>query len=404
MRQQPFDASVYGLGYIGIPTLAVLAEFGLRVCGIDIVETKVLELNAGQLTYPEETIQVLINEAHTKGLISASTDPQISDIHIIVVPTPLKFNDLNSPKPDTSAVVNAAKSISSVLRKGDLIIVESTCPVGTTQYIKSLIIDLTGFSASDFDVVYCPERVLPGNIYEELRHNNRIIGGEITHYLELARNLYGLFCDGEIHITTARTAEMVKLVENSYRDVNIAFANEVSMLADSLKCDHKLVIQLANMHPRVNILKAGCGVGGHCIAVDPYFLISADLDNTHLINAARSVNSKKPLWVASQIINFVESQELSLSNISICCLGLSYKPNVDDYRESPAIQIVKILSQSHLHVLIHDPFCEPSVPGCQLLDKNTNLYSIKYKFILVGHDIYLSDSKLMSSVSAVFSE
>ena len=404
MSQQSFQVSVYGLGYIGIPTLAILAESGLSVCGIDVVENKVQQLSEGRLLYPEEKIQLLIDTALTNGLLSANTVPQISDIHIIVVPTPLEFNSENKPIPDISAVINAAKTIATVLRKGDLIIIESTCPVGTTQYIKSFISDLTGYGSSEFDVVYCPERVLPGNIYNELRHNNRMIGGEIKHYLDIAYELYERFCVGEIHLTTAKTAEMVKLVENSYRDVNIAFANEISMLADSLECDHKLVIQLANMHPRVNILQPGCGVGGHCIAVDPYFLVSADSDNTHLINAARSVNSKKPDWVAQKILSFVQSHELSLTNIPICCLGLAYKPNVDDFRESPSIEILKILSHSSLNVHIHDPFCKPIVPGCHLLDNDFDLQSFKYKFLLVGHDFYLSDLNLMSSISANFSD
>lgn len=404
MRQQSIQVSVYGLGYIGIPTLAVLAESGLSVCGIDIIEDKVQQLNEGQLFYPEEKIQQLIDSARTKGLLSANTVPQPSDVHIIVVPTPLEFNSKYKPQPDLSAVINAAKTISTVLRKGDLIIIESTCPVGTTQYIKSLISDLTGFGSLDFDVVYCPERVLPGNIYFELRNNNRIIGGEIKQYLDIAFKLYERFCVGEIHLTTAKTAEMVKLVENSYRDVNIAFANEISMLADSFECDHKLVIQLSNMHPRVNILQPGCGVGGHCIAVDPYFLVSADSDNTHLIKAARSVNSKKPEWVANKILSFIQRHESSLTNISICCLGLAYKPNVDDYRESPSIEILKILSNSPLDVYAHDPFCKPTIPGCHLLDKDFDFESFKYKFILVGHDMYFSDSILMSSISANFAD
>jgi len=404
MKKLIFDVSVYGLGYVGIPTLAVMAETGLRVCGIDVVENKVQQLSTGQFIYPEENIQELIDSGYAKGLLFACKEAQISDIHIIVVPTPLEFVERHTPRPDVSAVINAAKSISTVLRKGDLIIIESTCPVGTTEYIKSLVSELTGFEFADFDVVYCPERVLPGNIHYELTHNNRIIGGGIQKYLDIAHKLYKRFCVGEVHLTTARTAEMVKLVENSYRDVNIAFANEISMLSHSLQCDHKLVIQLANMHPRVNILKPGCGVGGHCIAVDPYFLVSADSDNTHLINTARTVNSKKPSWVAQQILSFIQRKESTCINISICCLGLSYKPNVGDFRESPAIEIAGILSQSPLNVLAHDPFCTPSIAGCDVLDKDCDLYPLKYKFLLVGHDVYLKDSRLMSSVSAVFSD
>ena len=338
---------VVGLGYIGLPTAAVIARSGASVLGIDVSPNVVETINAGRIHIEEANLESLVRDMVASGSLRAALAPEPSDVFVIAVPTP--FTDGHAP--DIRYVLAATRSIAPAVRKGSLVIVESTCPVGTTEAVRDALRDARpdlsfpdgGDAPTDVCVAYCPERVLPGKILEELVSNDRSIGGLSPACTARAVDFYKGFVAGECVGTTARTAEMCKLVENSFRDVNIAFANELSIICDTLDLDVWEVIRLANRHPRVNILQPGPGVGGHCIAVDPWFIVDSDPDNARLIRTAREVNDGKAHYVLARASALADAHP----DAAIACLGLSFKANIDDLRESPALEIALELARQY---------------------------------------------------------
>lgn len=337
------NVAVIGLGYIGLPTAAILAANGLSVIGVDLNSRVVDEVNAGKVPFVEPDLGIHVAGAVSQGSLVAQTTTPAADAYIVAVPTP--FADDKSA--DLRFVRAAAQGIAPMLRGGELIILESTSPPGTTAMLADFVLDLRPDlsldGAADRPAVmfaHCPERVLPGRIMIELVTNDRIVGGLTDEAASAAAALYSVFCQGSIHLTNAATAEMAKLVENAYRDVNIAFANELSVISDNLGINVWDLIELANHHPRVDILKPGPGVGGHCIAVDPWFIVAADRDNSRLIRTAREVNDSKPDHVVAQVMAAVSD----IQKPTIAALGLAFKANIDDVRESPAVEIVQQLA------------------------------------------------------------
>jgi UDP-N-acetyl-D-mannosaminuronic acid dehydrogenase len=333
---------VIGLGYIGLPTATVLANNGFEVHGVDINEKAVELINNGQVHIYEPDLDIMVKKAVESGNLKASVIPEKADVFIIAVPTPFKENH----KPDLTYVEQATRSISPYLEPGNIVILESTSPVGTTEKVAEWILEEREDLSIDENrenrifVSHCPERVLPGKILKELIENNRIIGGINEESTKRTVGFYKSFVKGKILETNARTAELSKLAENAFRDVNIAFANELSMICDELDINVWELINLANHHPRVNILQPGPGVGGHCIAVDPWFIVDVAPETAKLIRTARMVNDSKPYFVIEKI----KEATKNLQNPTIACLGLAFKANVDDLRESPAVKIVKELS------------------------------------------------------------
>lgn len=348
---------VVGLGYIGLPTASILATKGHSVLGVDISPEVVGTINSGNIHIVEPDLDILVRSAVNSGKLKASTTPEEADTFILAVPTPFMATAGNPKAPDISYVESATRAIAPALRPGNLVILESTSPVGTTERVR----DIIGQTRPDLDgagifVAHCPERVLPGQIIRELVDNDRIVGGIDRPSAEMARDLYKTFCSGTIFLTDSRTAEMAKLVENSYRDVNIGFANELSMICDRLGINVWELISLANRHPRVNILQPGPGVGGHCIAVDPWFIVAAAPDEARLIRTARQVNDRKPHWVLER----VKSKADRFKNPVIGCLGLAFKANIDDLRESPALEITRDLIAAGVGTVMA---CEPNANG-----------------------------------------
>ena len=356
------SVSVVGLGYIGLPTAAVLASRKKTVIGVDVNQNTVDVINSGNVHIVEPGLDILVAEAIKSGFLKAVSSPEPADVFLITVPTPFFKSKLENsvPKPDICYIERASRAIAKLLKKGDVIILESTSPVGTTEKMarwlaqerQDLTFPQTHGSASDIRIAYCPERVLPGNIINELIQNDRVIGGMTKSCSEAAVNFYSSFVKGNCLITNARTAEMTKLTENASRDVGIAFANELSVICDELDIDVWELISLANRHPRVNILQPGPGVGGHCIAVDPWFIVSEVPDKAQLIHTARKVNDSKPTWVIEKvkmaIAGFLmENPNKKAKDIIIACYGLAFKSDIDDLRGSPALNIIKELS--HLH-------------------------------------------------------
>jgi UDP-N-acetyl-D-mannosaminuronic acid dehydrogenase len=341
---------VLGLGYIGLPTASILATKGFSVVGVDVNPKVVDTINKGNIHIVEPDLDILVKSAALSGNLTASAKPQEADVFIIAVPTPFK----KDKKPDLSFVEGATESIIPVLKKGNLVILESTSPVGTTEsQVSAKIAAKTGWKpGEDYFVAHCPERVLPGRILRELVDNDRIIGGINRASAEVARDLYKTFVSGNIFLTDCNTAEMSKLVENASRDVNIAFANELSMICDRLGIRVWEVIELANKHPRVNILQPGPGVGGHCIAVDPWFIVDSAPQEARLIRMAREVNDSKPHFVVEK----VKKQAQKFKAPVIGCLGLAYKNDVDDLRESPALDITRALIKEDVGTILA---CEP---------------------------------------------
>ena len=342
--------SVIGLGYIGLPTAALLASQGIQVVGVDVNKSVVDTVNRGAVHIVEPELSILVKNAVSEGNLCAKIVPVKADVFIVSVPTPFK----EGFEPDLSYIESAAKSISAVLEKENLVILESTSPVGTTEKMmkimqkerSDLIFPVPGVDESliDIHLAHCPERVLPGKIVHELVNNDRVIGGLTNYCSNKARDFYKTFVVGKCFITDVRTAELCKLVENSFRDVNIAFANELSLICDKLNVNVWDLIGLANHHPRVNILQPGPGVGGHCIAVDPWFIVNSAPEESKLISMARKINDNKPKYVIYKINNAAESINLANKEINIVCLGLSFKADIDDLRESPAVNIVSSLS------------------------------------------------------------
>jgi UDP-N-acetyl-D-mannosaminuronic acid dehydrogenase len=345
---------VIGLGYIGLPTAALIASNGFLVSGIDIDENIVSTINEGKIHIIENDLEASVKSAVLSGQLKAFSKIQQSDIYIICVPTPF-HRKKNIPEPNIDYVLSATKSIAPFIKSGDLIILESTCPVGTTKNIQQTLIDC-GANLEDVHIAYCPERVLPGKIMTELVENDRIIGGLTSISTKKVIDFYRLFVNGNIAETDAKTAEMCKLAENSFRDLNIAFANELSMICIKQEIDVWNLIKLANKHPRVNILQPGIGVGGHCIAVDPWFIISQDTENTKLIRTAREVNNYKTKWVIDKIKSNVDNC-IPKKGIKpkIVCLGLAYKPNIDDLRESKALEVAETLLAEGYEVITVEP-------------------------------------------------
>lgn len=340
--KQP-EVVMIGLGYIGLPTAALIASKNISVQGVDINPVVVDTINRGKIHIVEQQLDVAVANAVKTGFLKAAAFPVEASTYLIVVPTPFKGRN----EPDISFVEAATKSIVPILKKGDLYIIESTSPIGTTEKMRDLIYSERPELEGVICIAYCPERVLPGNIMYELVHNDRVIGGIDEKSTEKAINFYSRFVRGKLHPTNARTAEMCKLVENSSRDVQIAFANELSLICDKANINVWELIELANKHPRVNILQPGSGVGGHCIAVDPYFLVSTYPLESKIISAAREINNFKSFWCAEKIQSTKLQFELKYGRkASIALMGLAFKPNIDDLRESPAKYIVQKILQS----------------------------------------------------------
>jgi len=379
---------IVGLGYIGLPTAALIANSGFKVSGVDIHQNIVQIINKGGIHIVEPDLDIAIKEAIESENFKAYIDVQKSDIYIICVPTPF-HKSLGVPIPNIDYVLDAAKSIAKHLKSGDLIIIESTSPVGTTETVRNYIKD-SGVNIDNINIAYCPERVLPGKILKELVENDRIVGGIDIKSTKLASDFYRNFVKGEVFETTAKTAEMCKLVENSSRDVSIAFANELSIICDKEDINVWELIELANKHPRVNILQPGAGVGGHCIAVDPWFIVSRDEDNSRLIRTAREVNDFKTNWVIERI-KIAVSDINAKKNIKpiVACLGLAFKPDIDDLRESPALEIVSSLSKQGYDLIV----VEPNIKNHELFSM-TDIYSAidqaDLLVILVRHKEFLS--------------
>ena len=346
---------IFGLGYVGLPTAAVFADAGLRVIGVDVNQSAVDSINAGQPHIVEPHLEELLKKVVASGNLVATTTPKPADIFVIAVPTPFK----GDKQPDLSFVQSASDMIAPLLKPGDLVILESTSPVGTTDQISKwlaaersdLIFPHQDEAGCNIHLAHCPERVLPGKVIYEVVHNDRIIGGMTPACSAAAVNFYQYAVKGECHITNARTAELAKLSENTFRDVNIAFANELSLICDRLDIDPWALIALTNRHPRVNILQPGPGVGGHCIAVDPWFIVAGAPEEARLIRTAREVNDAKPQWVVSKvraaIADFLAANpHKSEADVTVACFGLAYKPDIDDLRESPAVEIVRTLGRS----------------------------------------------------------
>ncbi|WP_434675147.1 UDP-N-acetyl-D-mannosamine dehydrogenase [Pseudomonas sp. D3-10] len=348
--------SVVGLGYIGLPTAAVFASRRKQVIGVDVNSDTVAVINKGNIHIVEPDLDMVVHAAVTSGYLRATTIPEPADAFLIAVPTP--FN--NDHTPDLGYIESASKAIAPVLKKGDLVILESTSPVGATEQMSAwLALERPDLSfpqdcgeESDIRIAHCPERVLPGHVLRELVQNDRVIGGMTPKCSQAAASLYQTFVEGECVITNARTAEMCKLTENSFRDTNIAFANELSMICDQLDINVWELIRLANRHPRVNILQPGPGVGGHCIAVDPWFIVSKTPDIARLIRTAREVNDSKPEWVLEKtklaVAEFLQANPHKTAlDVKIACLGLAFKPDIDDLRESPAVAITQNILAIH---------------------------------------------------------
>lgn len=385
---------VMGMGYIGLPTAAVIAKAGCEVHGVDVNEEVVKTIGEGRIHIEEADLDGLVQAVVSRGLLKTSTKAAEADVFVIAVPTPFDAEK----RPDISYVLDATRAIAPVLKPGNIIILESTSPVGTTETMRDLLVDMRpdlsmpGISDKipDISISYCPERVLPGRILIELIDNDRSIGGITPRCARKALSFYKLFVRGECITTDARSAEMTKLVENAYRDVNIAFANELSIVADKMDLNVWEVIRLANRHPRVNILQPGPGVGGHCIAVDPWFIVHSAPDETPLIRTARNVNDGKVAHVVHRAEAMIEANP----DAQIACLGLAFKANIDDFRESPALKVAGELTARYgARVSIVEPYASElpeklAKDGAQLADIDDAIDNCDIFIVLVDHDIF----------------
>lgn len=389
--------SVIGLGYIGLPTAAAFAASKVKVIGVDVNRRAVDIINLGQIHIVEPDLDMVVHAAVNEGYLRATTQPEEADAFLIAVPTPFKEGN----KPDLSFIESASRSIAPVLKKGDLVILESTSPVGATEqmaeWLSAARPDLTFpqqlGEGSDIRIAHCPERVLPGHVMRELVQNDRVVGGMTPKCSDAACALYKIFVKGECVITNARTAEMCKLAENSSRDVSIAFANELSLICDKLDINVWELIRLANRHPRVNILQPGPGVGGHCIAVDPWFIVDSAPDQAKLIRTARLVNDFKPEWVLTKIDDALSkaaeaAQAQGNTELRIAVLGLAFKPNIDDLRESPAMHIAHRLVGRNICLSIVEPNIQslpPSLGRARLTGLHEALLIADVVVVLVAH-------------------
>ena len=394
---------VIGLGYIGLPTAALIANKGYLVFGIDVNDKVISTINKGKIHIVEADLASSVKLAVSSGQLKAFNKVQLSDVYIICVPTPFHKNK-GIPKPNIDYVISATKSIAPFIKSGDLIILESTSPVGTTEKIQQTLIDC-GANLNNVHIAYCPERVLPGKIMTELVENDRIVGGLTSISTKKIVDFYRLFVKGNIFETNAKTAEMSKLAENSFRDLNIAYANELSMICSKQDINVWNLIELANKHPRVNILQPGTGVGGHCIAVDPWFIVSQDFENTKLIRTSREVNNLKTRWVIDQIKSNVDKYFLKTSiKPKIACLGLSFKPNIDDLRESKALEVAETLLAEGYEIFAVEPNIQ-SHKNLSILNSSDAIKQADIICILVKHREFLQPkikSKLIKSEALDF--
>ncbi|MDY6933091.1 MAG: UDP-N-acetyl-D-mannosamine dehydrogenase [Spirochaetota bacterium] len=369
---------IMGLGYIGLPTAALIASKKICVHGVDVEENVIETINQGKIHIIEPDLDGLVNNVVGNGFLIADTTPINADVFLIAVPTPLNDNF----EPDISYVESAIKRIIPYLRKGNLVIIESTCPIGTTSKMSEIIFSNMPELRNNINIAYCPERVLPGQVIYELTHNDRIIGGLDEKSAKVAMSFYNIFVKGDLHTTNAKTAEMCKLVENAYRDVNIAFVNELSIIADKAHINIWELIDLASKHPRVDIMQPGCGVGGHCIAVDPWFLISDFKDDSKIIKTAREININKTEWVLAKIVE--KLSKFDKTRVVVACMGLAYKPDIDDLRESSALKICRKLISEDYNVLTVEPNID-ALDGFELVDYEEALERADVIIFLVKH-------------------
>jgi len=402
--------SVIGLGYIGLPTAAMFASYGKQVIGVDVNQDIVDTINRGEMHIIEPELDAIVQKAVNDGKLKAVLTPEPADAFLIAVPTPFLAieNKGDIPQPDLKYIQAAAKAIAPVLKKGDLVILESTSPVGATEQMAEWLAEArtdltfpkTAGENSDIRIAHCPERVLPGHVVRELVENDRVIGGLTAKCSTLSVELYKTFVQGDCVITNARTAEMAKLTENSCRDVQIAFANELSIICDELGIDVWELISLANRHPRINILQPGPGVGGHCIAVDPWFIVSRTPEKAKLIHMARKVNDAKPQWVINKvkiaIADFLQANpDKTVKDVTVACYGLAFKPDIDDLRESPALRITQVIAKMHSGITLG---VEPNIAklpdlfngGIELVHLNTANKSADVKVVLVRHKEFIN--------------
>ncbi|WP_386696488.1 UDP-N-acetyl-D-mannosamine dehydrogenase [Lonepinella sp. MS14436] len=409
--------SVIGIGYIGLPTATMFALHGKKVIGVDVNSHAVETINQGKIHIVEPDLDVAVKQVVENNLLRATLVPEAADAFIIAVPTPFKGKNY---EPDLSYIEQACIAIAPVLQKGNLVILESTSPVGATeqmaQWLSEARPDLTfpqtHGSDSDIRIAHCPERVLPGQVMRELIENDRIVGGLSEKCSQSAVELYKTFVKADCIVTNARTAEMSKLTENSFRDVNIAFANELSLICDKLNINVWELIALANRHPRVNILQPGCGVGGHCIAVDPWFIVNKTPDLAKLIHTARLVNDHKPQWVIDKVnqavLNVLQANpNKTLDQVKIACLGLAFKPDIDDLRESPAIKITTALADKFKNqILAVEPNIDElpvklSSKGIKLLTLQEATKQADVLVVLVDHKEFKTGLTLPENVQIV---
>ncbi|QBJ78604.1 UDP-N-acetyl-D-mannosamine dehydrogenase [Aquitalea sp. USM4] len=394
--------SMIGLGYIGLPTATLFASRKKHVIGVDINQHAVDTINQGKIHIVEPELDILVHAAVAEGYLRATTQPEPADAFLIAVPTPF----MDEHKADLRYIEAAAHALAPVLQKGNLVILESTSPVGATEKLAAWLAaarsDLSfpqqAGEDADIQIAYCPERVLPGRVVHELVSNDRVIGGMTKAASTKAIALYQTFVEGALVATNARTAEMCKLTENSFRDVNIAFANELSLICDKLDINVWELIQLANRHPRVNILQPGAGVGGHCIAVDPWFIVDTTPEQARIIRTAREVNDGKPEWVITKIKSVIgdvlrNKPGMTMADISIACLGLAFKPDIDDLRESPAVEIVKNINKLGVKTLVVEPNIK-SLPvevlsgKCLLADMSEAIKVADIVCVIVKHKVF----------------
>jgi len=384
MQNQFKKIVMVGLGYIGLPTAALIAKSKIIVHGVDVQQKVVDTINQGKIHIVEPELDGLVKSVVSAGFLKASTEPAEADAFLIAVPTPFKGQYI----PDISYVESATEAIIPFLKEGDLFIIESTSPVGTTDKMAELIHHKRPELENRIFIAYCPERVLPGNVIYELEHNDRVIGGLNAQSTERAIEFYRNFVKGELHKTNARTAEMVKLTENSSRDVQIAFANELSMICEKANIDVWELINLANKHPRVNILQPGTGVGGHCIAVDPWFIVADFRNEAKIIRTAREINNYKSEWVIERIKAAAEDfKSIKGTAPVVACMGLAFKPDIDDLRESPALYVTRWVSANVDNLVVSEPNIE-SHKEFKLLDSKEAINRADIVAFLVAHKEY----------------
>ncbi|MDB4238747.1 UDP-N-acetyl-D-mannosamine dehydrogenase [Alphaproteobacteria bacterium] len=386
--------NVIGLGYIGLPTAALLASQGYKVVGTDINQSIVETINQGKIHIIEPDLDVLVEKAISTDHLKASTSYQAADVYIICVPTP--FHETNPiPQPNIDNVIAATRNIANLIKPGDLVILESTSPIGTTEKMQ-MVLEEIGAPINDIHIAYCPERVLPGNTISELVENDRIVGGLTPTATKTVSDFFRTFVNGKVLETDAKTAEMCKLTENSFRDVNIAFANEISMICSKEGINVWNMVKLANHHPRVNILQPSAGVGGHCIAVDPWFIIANNEKNARLLLTAREVNTFKTDWVIDNIkLAATKATKKSGKKSTIACLGLAFKPDIGDLRESPALKIALLLaSQGHDVITV-----EPNIKfheSLTVVKLEQAIHQADVIAVLVKHKDFVSSSVLQN--------